>query len=495
VRLEAASGFREVAAAESPRLARLGGLLTGSRERGRELAEFALARALLQWGRLREEEPGGALRRLLFEVYGQWWRRRLRRYPPPGSGPEESCPEKSGPEKSGPEKSGPEKSGPEKSGPEKSGPEKSGPERWLAGVSPRRRAVALLTAEGRSQTETARLLGLSERAVARSRPDPPQPELATALSAADEPVPMDRVVARATGLRRRRRVTAGVVSVLALAALVPVAVRLRLGPGPDQAGALCPSQLPATVGSADGGRAGDLAGTLVPFTPARVAVCRYGPDGQQAGARAVDPVAAAVWVGALNAAPAVTGREVCSREPAEPFLVRLSGAGRTVTVRAEPRGCGQVTNGVRVAAAGRDLLWQIATGQTRPGPEPAALACAGAGGAPGNDGAGLTGRLVGFAASRVVVCPGSAGGSAAALDGPAARSLAARLDLAPALTGSTSGCPSPRRLAVVLTGGVQRVDLSVDTSGCGWANNGRRVARLDQASRRALLRLARVPAA
>lgn len=450
VRLKPAEDFRELVAAESARLARLCGLLTGSRERGRELAEVALARALLRWNRLRAEEPGGALRRCVFEVYGQWWRHRLRRYP--------AAPE-------------------------------SAAGRLLAAVPPRQRAIALLAAEGRSQTETAQLLGLADRAVARGWPDPAQPELAAVLSTVDDPIPMDRVVARAGRLRRQRWAGAGVGTALILAVAAPVTSTLRYGPRLDQASRLCPTQLPATVG----GSAADLAGTLIPITPTQMVVCRYSSDGQRSEARAVDSATAAIWVSALNAAPAVTDQEVCSREPAEPYLILLSGAGRTVMVWAEPSGCGQVTNGVRIATAGRDLLWQISANQPRSGPEPAVLACAGTGGMPVNDGAGLTGRLVGFPASRIVVCPDGADASVAALTGTAARSLAARLDAAPVLSGVPSGCPSPRRLTVVLTGGVQRIDLSVDTAPCGWATNGRRVVRLDPVSRQALLRLAHLP--
>src|SRR5882724_6230175 len=76
------TAFGELVAAESGRLARLGTLLTGDPARGRALAEEALARALLDWRHVREDEPVAALRRALFGVYGEWWRLRYRRYRP-----------------------------------------------------------------------------------------------------------------------------------------------------------------------------------------------------------------------------------------------------------------------------------------------------------------------------------------------------------------------------------------------------------------------------
>jgi hypothetical protein len=81
------TAFGQLVAAESGRLARLGTLLTGDPARGHALAEEALARALLNWRKLREDEPVSALRRSLFEVYGEWWRRAYRRYAPPPDAP------------------------------------------------------------------------------------------------------------------------------------------------------------------------------------------------------------------------------------------------------------------------------------------------------------------------------------------------------------------------------------------------------------------------
>src|SRR5262249_54873558 len=92
----------------------------------------------------------------------------------------------------------------------------------LAGMTPRQRAVALLDAEGRSEPEMVELLGLPDRAVARSRPVVPLPELTTALSTVDIPVPVAAVTARAARIRRQRRIISVLVAVLLVGLAVPL---------------------------------------------------------------------------------------------------------------------------------------------------------------------------------------------------------------------------------------------------------------------------------
>jgi hypothetical protein len=445
------STFAQVVAAESGRLARLAILLTGDRQRGRELAKVTLARALLRWRRLSEEEPDGALRRVLFEVHGEWWRRRYRRY---GS-PDPVAPVAA----------------------------------RLAAMTPRERGVALLDADGRSEAEMVGLLGLPERAVARSRPAVPMPELTAALSIAEPPVPLDEVAARAARLRRRRRVTAVVVTVLLVAAGIATLRALASGPEPAEAARACPARLPAAV--SNGGPGLDF--SVVPFSPTRLYLCRFAPDGSRSDARRLGSRAGVLFVAALNAARPASDAEVCSREAVTPFVLRVFGRDQEVTLLADPGGCGRVSNGVRTVSAGRDLLAQMLNGQPSPEPEPALQSCAGLGGDVRNDGGALEERLVGFTGERVVVCPQGGPATVGELAGKDARQLSLALDEAPVPAKVPTGCPSSKRLIIVVSGQNERVDITMDASGCGWASNGRRVVRLDRNTENLLRELAQLP--
>jgi len=526
------SAFGQIVAAESGRLARLATLLTGDRARGRELTEVALARALLGWRRLHEEEPGGALRRVLFEVYGEWWHRRYRRYAAPApeaapagtgrAGTGRAGTSRAGTSRAGTSRAGTDRAGTDRAGTRgagqpagaRAGPVAAGSEpaaladqvalaepstgagpvadpvaAELAAMTPRQRSVALMDAEGRSEPEMVELLGLSDRAVARSRPLVPMPELAAALSTVDAPVPLPAVAVRAARIRRRRRITGWVVAVLLVALVVPVLRALGGGPDPAEAARQCPTRLPARVSNSGLGLEADI----VPITPARTYLCRYSSDGSRSDAKLVEARAGVQFVAAFNAARVASSSDVCSRETVTPFVLRVVGGDRTLTLLALPGGCGRVTNGVRTVSAGRDLLAQVLTGRPGQGPEPALLSCAGLDPTVRNEGAGLDRRLVGFTGMRIVVCPKGVAATVGEVVGEEARLLAAELDSAPTRRATAAGCPSSKRLVVVVSGVVERVDIAMDASGCGWASNGVRVVELDRAMQNALRTLAQLP--
>jgi hypothetical protein len=451
------SSFGQIVAAESGRLATLATLLTGDRDRGRELTEVALARAMLGWRRLHEEEPGGALRRVLFDVYSEWWHRGYRRYPAPGNGRQQGATD----------------------------PVVAG----LAGMTPRQRAVALMDAEGRSEPEMVELLGLPERAVARSRPVVPLPELTTALSTVDSLVPVRAVAARAVRIRRRRRITAWVVALLLVGLAVPVLRALGSGADPAEAARQCPTRLPARV--SNGGA--DLDSQIVPFSPSKTYLCRFSSDGARSDARLIKSDAAVQFVAWFNSGRQSSDTEVCSREVATPFVLRVIGRDRTVTLLAMPTGCGRVTNGTRTVSAGRDLLAQVLTGRSGQGAEPALLSCAGLDPTVRNGGAGLDRRLVGFTGQRIVVCPQGVAAAVGELAGQDALALASALDTAPTRTSTRTGCPSSKRLLIVVSGVVERVDIAMDAAGCGWASNGTRTVELDLSTQNALRAIAQLP--
>ena len=93
----------------------------------------------------------------------------------------------------------------------------------------------------------------------------------------------------------------------------------------------------------------------------------------------------------------------------------------------------------------------------------------------------------------VVVCPSGVPATVGEATGDDARALAAGLDNAPDWPGARAGCPSRKRLIVVVSGGPERVDIAMDAGGCGWASNGVRAVLLDRNIQNALLELARLP--
>ncbi len=69
--------FRSFYAAEADNLNRLAVLLTGDHHRGADLAQEALLRAYRAWGRIRDEDPGPYVRRILVNLVRNEHRRRL----------------------------------------------------------------------------------------------------------------------------------------------------------------------------------------------------------------------------------------------------------------------------------------------------------------------------------------------------------------------------------------------------------------------------------
>jgi hypothetical protein len=316
-------------------------------------------------------------------------------------------------------------------------------------------------------------------------------ELASALAAPDEPVPVQRVTARAVRIRRRRRV-GGFVAAALLA--VPALIALRSANTESDQGLAeryCPTQVPdQVVNSLDG-----LAERALPLSPDKMYLCQFGPDGARIAARPLDRRVAVEIAASVNSARLSGETEVCSHDDVTPFVLRVVHGDQVVTLLASPGGCGRVTNGVRTVSAGRDLLTQVLAGRVSQDPEPAVQACAGLPQSLRNEGGGLQERMVGFTGLRVIVCPnGLPGASVGEINGAEARSLSLAIDQAPTRRASTgTGCPSARRLVIVITGGVQRVDLDVDTGGCGWASNGVRVVELSRAIQDRIREVAQLP--
>jgi RNA polymerase sigma-70 factor (sigma-E family) len=69
--------FRDFFVAESDRLRRVGIFLTGDPERAADLAQEALARTYLHWGRIRDQDPGPYARRILVNLVRTEHRRPL----------------------------------------------------------------------------------------------------------------------------------------------------------------------------------------------------------------------------------------------------------------------------------------------------------------------------------------------------------------------------------------------------------------------------------
>jgi hypothetical protein len=92
-----------------------------------------------------------------------------------------------------------------------------------------------------------------------------------------------------------------------------------------------------------------------------------------------------------------------------------------------------------------------------------------------------------------VVCPHGVQAAVGELAGQDAQELSLTLDGAPEPARPRANCPSAQRLVVVVSGQNQRVDITMDASGCGWASNGRRVVQLDRSTEDVLRALAQLP--
>ena len=71
------SEFKDFFVQEAPRLRRLAVMLTGSNERGSDLAQDALLKTYVAWGRIRGEDPGPYARRVLVNLCRSAYRRRM----------------------------------------------------------------------------------------------------------------------------------------------------------------------------------------------------------------------------------------------------------------------------------------------------------------------------------------------------------------------------------------------------------------------------------
>jgi len=147
----------------------------------------------------------------------------------------------------------------------------------------------------------------------------------------------------------------------ALAVAIPVGL-LRADPAPPVAAPApvplgCPERGPGQPRNAGPG----LAEALVPFAPEDGLICSYDVWGAEVGGLTGVARLTASELRSLLAAldsPDRASPALCTSELGYPFAVQVRGAGRLVTLRLEPYGCGIVTNGARtvLAADSKDLL-------------------------------------------------------------------------------------------------------------------------------------------
>lgn len=69
--------FVEFAGTATPRLLRLGWLLTGDRHRAQDLVQSTLVRAYTSWHRIEDEDAFAYARRILVNLHTDWLRRRF----------------------------------------------------------------------------------------------------------------------------------------------------------------------------------------------------------------------------------------------------------------------------------------------------------------------------------------------------------------------------------------------------------------------------------
>jgi RNA polymerase sigma-70 factor (sigma-E family) len=133
-------GFAVFATANARRLRHAARLLTGDDARAEDLVQTALARAYLRWDRIRADDPMAYVRRVLFSVHADGWRRRWRQEYPTGELPDRAAPGDHADEQA----------------------ERDRLRAALAGLTPRERAVVVLRFyEDLGERETAAALGLA----------------------------------------------------------------------------------------------------------------------------------------------------------------------------------------------------------------------------------------------------------------------------------------------------------------------------------------------
>lgn len=85
--MEPPEGFTEFVTGCSQRLLRSAWLLTGDTGRAEDLLQTVLAKAWQQWSRI-DDDAEAYVRRMLFNTYVTWWRRRWRTELPTASPPD-----------------------------------------------------------------------------------------------------------------------------------------------------------------------------------------------------------------------------------------------------------------------------------------------------------------------------------------------------------------------------------------------------------------------
>lgn len=74
--MERYAGFDEFVHARSAALSRTAYLLTGDHQLAEDLLQSALAKTLGRWPKVRDGNPEGYVRRVLYTEYVTWWRKR-----------------------------------------------------------------------------------------------------------------------------------------------------------------------------------------------------------------------------------------------------------------------------------------------------------------------------------------------------------------------------------------------------------------------------------
>ena len=82
-------GFREFATASLSALSRTAYLLTRDHAKAEDLLQTALAKAWLSWRHI-HTDPEGYVRKIMFNTYATWWRRRWNDERPTGELPEQA---------------------------------------------------------------------------------------------------------------------------------------------------------------------------------------------------------------------------------------------------------------------------------------------------------------------------------------------------------------------------------------------------------------------
>ena len=182
------------------------------------------------------------------------------------------------------------------------------------------------------------------------------------------------VRSRAARIRRGRWAVGGVATLTAVAIVVPVtllgpdpapstavaAPSAPVGAPPARIEATCPDAIPAPGPFAPGDGK-----PLVAFEPTGGLLCGYVPE----GAAEVGPLGAVTRLSVeqartlaarINAGPPPGPAILCTSDAGTPYMLALTGSDRTVTLRVDPGGCGQVGDGTRSVLVAKDPAFRRA---------------------------------------------------------------------------------------------------------------------------------------